>query len=67
MLLTDTATGKYDDKIPISALLVESMEGIIPRTSLLDLDVLVSQHPAPDNLGFTIFIIPAYCFERSGL
>ena len=30
------------------------MEGIIPRTSLLDLDVLVSQHPAPDNLGFSI-------------
>ena len=29
------------------------MGGIIHRTSQLDLDVLVSQHPAPDNLGFS--------------
>ena len=35
------------------------MEGIIPRTSLLDLDVRVSQHPAPDNLG-KAFLLPCF-------
>ena len=29
------------------------MGGIIHRTSRLDLDVRISPHPAPDNLGFS--------------
>ena len=34
--------------------LVESMGGIILRTSQLDPDVLVSPHPAPDVLGLRL-------------
>ena len=34
--------------------LVESMGGIILRTSELDPDVLVSPHPAPDVLGLRL-------------
>jgi hypothetical protein len=34
--------------------LVESMRGIIPGTSQLDPDVLVSPHPAPDVLGLRL-------------
>ena len=34
---------------PKPIILVESMGGIIHRTSVLDLDVRVSLHPAPDN------------------
>ncbi len=35
-------------------MLVESMGSIIRRTSLLDPDVPVSVHPAPDVLGFPL-------------
>ncbi len=34
--------------------LVESMGGIIRRTSVLDPDVRLSEHPAPDVLGFRV-------------
>ena len=34
--------------------MVESMGGIILRTSQLDLGVLVSPHPAPDVLGLRL-------------
>jgi len=49
--------------------LVESRAGIILRPSLLDLDVPVSVHPAPDVSGFClahVFIIVAtfmYCYK----
>ena len=39
----------------IWARLVESMGGIILRTSQLDPDVLVSPHPAPDVLGLRLY------------
>ena len=38
----------------ILRILVESMGDIIPRTSQLDPDVLVSPHPAPDVLGLRL-------------
>ena len=38
-------------KLPKFNGLVESREAIMPRPSLLDLDVRVSVHPAPDILG----------------
>ncbi|MEZ2238992.1 sigma-70 family RNA polymerase sigma factor, partial [Microcoleus sp.] len=41
--------GKY-----IRRAMVESMGDIIPRTSQLDPDVLVSPHPAPDVLSFRL-------------
>nr|MBW4596073.1 hypothetical protein [Brasilonema angustatum HA4187-MV1] len=34
--------------------LLESMGSIISRTSLLDPDVRISTHPAPDVLGFSL-------------
>jgi len=47
--------------------LVESMAGIIPRTSQLDPDVPISVHPAPDILGFSLahvdIIVTAFMYR----
>lgn len=44
-------TAQADGVSSLLSRLVESMEAIMPRTSLLELDVRVSVHPAPDILS----------------
>ncbi len=52
---------------PTLEVLVESMAGIIPRTSQLDPDVPISVHPAPDILGFSLahvdIIVTAFMYR----
>ncbi len=46
--------------LPVSLIdhyLVESREAITPRPSLLDLDVKLSPHPAPDVLKLSLLLM----------